>query len=335
MRTIQVRLNKKLIKKAKELVERDLYASKSEVIRDALRRLYFPQISTKDREFRVIYTSDIHGNLAQYKKLFGRAIETKADSIIIGGDLLPKDKKNRTPIKQRRFLEKELIPLICKFHKKNAQKNHKCKIFILLGNDDFRKNLSVLKRNQKKGGYKAIQNKCISFYENFKIAGYSYVPLTPFSFKDWERLDLNDEKETKTRENFILEGKINNSSIKKFDLSDRKYNIEKDLQKLTKNKNPKELILVTHAPPYNTSLDMISQKKHVGSKAIKKIIKEKQPLVGLHGHIHETVKLSGHFFEEIGNTLSISSGNDHINKKLSIIEFNLFNPRQTIKRICI
>ncbi len=331
MQTIQVRLTKSLMEKAQKLVKRDLYSSKSEVIRDALRRLCFPHASIDEREFNIIYTSDIHGNLIQYKKLFNRANETKADSIIIGGDLLPKDKKNRTPAKQKKFLEKKLIPLICKFHKKNQ----KCNVFLLLGNDDFKKNLNVLKKNQKKGGYKVIQNKCISLHEKFKIIGYSYVPLTPFLFKDWEKLDLANEKETKKRGRFILQGKINNSTDKKFNLSNRKNNIERDLQKLTKDKNPRKLILVTHSPPYNTSLDMVSQKNHVGSKAIKKIIKEKQPLVSLHGHIHETVKLSGNFIEKIGNTLSISSGNDNIDKKISIVEFNLFNPRETIKRCSI
>ena len=54
-------------------------------------------MNTSERMFQIIYSSDLHGNIVQYKKLFSRAIQIKADAIILGGDLLHKDKKNRTP----------------------------------------------------------------------------------------------------------------------------------------------------------------------------------------------------------------------------------------------
>lgn len=40
---------------------------------------------------KIIYTSDIHGNEEQYKKLIEFAIESSASAVIIGGDLAPKD----------------------------------------------------------------------------------------------------------------------------------------------------------------------------------------------------------------------------------------------------
>lgn len=46
-------------------------------------------------------------------------------------------------------------------------------------------------------------------------------------------------------------------------------------------------VLVTHAPPKGTPLDVIGGKKHVGSGALRRFIKEKKPVLALTAHIHE------------------------------------------------
>ncbi len=54
-----------------------------------------------------------------------------------------------------------------------------------------------------------------------------------------------------------------------------------------------------HAPPYGYALDLAPEltkdlvqaadrKIHVGSRAVTKMIEKYQPLLGLHGHIHES-----------------------------------------------
>ncbi|MBW2968835.1 metallophosphoesterase family protein [Candidatus Woesearchaeota archaeon] len=65
--------------------------------------------------------------------------------------------------------------------------------------------------------------------------------------------------------------------------------IEKEFEKLIKKTNihGKKVILVTHAPPYNTKLDVIS-KKHYGSKSITRYIqKNKNIILHICGHFHE------------------------------------------------
>jgi len=81
------------------------------------------------------------------------------------------------------------------------------------------------------------------------------------------------------------------------------------------------LICCFHAPPYNTHLDIATKldknlkpvtrfglpvKTHVGSKAVRKSFEKYQPLLGLHGHIHES-KGS----DRIGNTLCINPGSEY------------------------
>lgn len=46
-------------------------------------------------------------------------------------------------------------------------------------------------------------------------------------------------------------------------------------------------ILVSHAPPHGTKVDLISSGVHVGSHSVRKFIMEKQPDLVICGHIHE------------------------------------------------
>lgn len=48
----------------------------------------------------------------------------------------------------------------------------------------------------------------------------------------------------------------------------------------------KKIILVTHAPPYGTKLDLILDQP-AGSKSIRKFIKLVQPKLAISGHLHE------------------------------------------------
>jgi Icc-related predicted phosphoesterase len=81
------------------------------------------------------------------------------------------------------------------------------------------------------------------------------------------------------------------------------------------------LLCSLHAPPYNTHLDWgptlssdLQPKaefggavmQHVGSKAVREAIEEFQPLVTLHGHIHES---SG--FDRIGRTYCFNPGSEY------------------------
>jgi len=72
-----------------------------------------------------------------------------------------------------------------------------------------------------------------------------------------------------------------------------------------------------HVPPYNTTLDLApklsedlvpsaTQLDHVGSTAVRKAIESYQPLLGLHGHIHESKGV-----QKIGRTLCINPGSEY------------------------
>ncbi|HEC99528.1 MAG TPA: serine/threonine protein phosphatase [Proteobacteria bacterium] len=74
-------------------------------------------------------------------------------------------------------------------------------------------------------------------------------------------------------------------------------------QGFTKVKNAALKIFVTHAPPFDTSVDVVSGGHHVGSKAVRSFIEEHQPQVCITGHIHEATGR-----DTIGQTIVINPG---------------------------
>lgn len=85
--------------------------------------------------------------------------------------------------------------------------------------------------------------------------------------------------------------------------------------------NPSRAILNVHVPPYESSLDTAYEvdeelryvtkggRPHeipTGSPAVRQIIEETQPLLSLHGHIHESKGVT-----RIGRTVAINPGSDY------------------------
>ena len=81
---------------------------------------------------------------------------------------------------------------------------------------------------------------------------------------------------------------------------------------------PERLVLGLHAPPYDTQLDVAPKidwetltvqgqdSAHVGSSAVREVIEEVQPILSLHGHIHESRAAV-----RIGRTLAVNPGSSY------------------------
>lgn len=87
-----------------------------------------------------------------------------------------------------------------------------------------------------------------------------------------------------------------------------------------KLKNPRQAIFTLHAPPYGTGLDnapllrdkeVVTKGGHtvmtpVGSTAVRSVIESEQPLLGLHGHVHESRGA-----KKLGRTLCLNPGSEY------------------------
>ena len=66
-------------------------------------------------------------------------------------------------------------------------------------------------------------------------------------------------------------------------------------------------------------MDIIADGAHVGSKAVMEFIENKQPPLTLHGHIHESPKMSGSWKDKIGKTICVNVGSSYPEDKLNCV----------------
>ena len=260
--------------------------------------------------FKLIYAADLHGNEEFYKRLLKKAEKENCSAIVIGGDLCPRN--GETIIEkinnQKNFLEKFMLPLLKDFKRKNRN----TEIYVIMGNDDFRINLTILENADKNKILHSIHKKSTKLSKKYNIAGYSFVNPTPFRLKDWEKCDFEEHKMPKQ----LFAEEIRSAEKEEGD-------IDNDLKQLKKLSNPKKTIYVIHAPPFNTKLDMITTGQHVGSKAVRNFIELEQSLLTLHGHIHESPRMSCSWHDRIGNTTCINVGSSYPEDKLNCVVIDL------------
>jgi hypothetical protein len=87
--------------------------------------------------------------------------------------------------------------------------------------------------------------------------------------------------------------------------------IEDELNNLVRPSNMNNTIYIFHSPPANLDLDVTFTGLKVGSKSEYEFLKENQPKLSLHGHIHESPEVSGRWYSQLGKTISIQPGQSH------------------------
>lgn len=266
------------------------------------------------------FVSDLHGRVERYQKLFNLIIQEKPRAVFFGGDLLPHSFEGKSFVFD--FLEPNFQSI-----RKNLGAEYPS-IFVIFGNDDAKSEEPSILKLEENQLLSYIHFKKIGF-ENFKIIGYSYTPPSPFLLKDWEKYDVS---------RYLEPGCIPPEDGKRtveITEHEKKYStIKMDLEKLSDEPGLPESILLFHCPPYQTKLDRaaldgktidhVQLDVHVGSIAIRKFIESKQPLMSLHGHIHESVRITGNWKDKIGETFCFSAAHD--GKELSLIKFDPHNP---------
>jgi Icc-related predicted phosphoesterase len=265
------------------------------------------------------FATDFHGSSDKYEKLYTEIVNKKPDAVFIGGDLLPSGFGINSDYTD--FFQDFMLPLFIKLKQEMA--NHYPAVFLILGNDDPRVNEPDFIKAQSVGVWTyAHENKIV--FMGYTIYGYAYVPPTPFMLKDWERYDVS---------RYVDPGCIHPNEG--YFSMDPKTNIEfqtisNDLNMLTDGEDLSNAIMLFHSPPYQTHLDRaaldgiiidyVPLDLHVGSIAIKRFIEERNPLITLHGHIHESSRITGHWNDQIGRTLALGAAWD--GPELSLIIFD-------------
>lgn len=283
----------------------------------------------------LFFVSDLHGKESRYEKLFQAIKLEKPGLVLVGGDILPSGMLKNI-LKQTDyydFLGAYLKPNLKKL-KHQLGDEYPC-LGVILGNDDPRSQEEALIQLQHENILHYLHFKKIK-YQDFTIAGYSFVPPTPFRLKDWERYDVS---------RFVDHGSLPpDEGFRTIEISYSEIEcstIQKDLALLTEGMIPQKTIMLFHAPPYDSWLDRaaldgimfghVPLDVHVGSIAIQRFIADKQPFITLHGHIHESSRITGHWKQYFGDTKSFSAAYD--GEELSLVKIDLSHPENALREL--
>lgn len=248
------------------------------------------------------FTSDLHGQGALYEQLLGMAAARRPRAVVIGGDLSPHDASGNGVASQRVFLE----GFFTEFARRLHEAVEECELLVLMGNDDWAANVDCLERGDGRL-WRFLHARSVAV-DGVRVAGLSWVPITPFTIKDWERWDDGGEPGLRAR----LSGVTSRGGAIvpcDFDPARREPTIAAALDELAITaRAPAETLFVSHSPPHGTRCDMIGAHTHVGSRALRAFVERHQPPLVLSGHIHEAPRVSSAWRDTIGRTAIVNPG---------------------------
>lgn len=285
-----------------------------------------------DSQILCLSAADVHGNTTQYEKIKAIVAEKQISFVFLCGDLLPKTGGTWTPENKVRTIQMQADFIQDYFLGYLEELGKLARVYAIFGNDDFRSNYHLVSEVN-------IPN--VTFLERevamlpidsqeLYVAGYPYIGMTPFLHKDWEKWDTEvnnvPHKLYRTDGYSSIEGK--HFAVERKEDAET---IRDDLATLATLSDPRKTVYVFHEAPYDTPLDMIAadnkyikdNQMHIGSMAIREFIENSQPLVTMHGHIHETFAESGDYKTRIGQSLSFTAANDFASDTLSYVLFSL------------
>ena len=274
------------------------------------------------------FATDLHGYIERYERLLALIEAERPAAVFLGGDLLPRVSYYAMRLErgQADFVGDYVRPALGRVREKLGDRYPP--VFLILGNDDPKSEEPAVLAAAEDGIWQYIQGRRVTF-AGFRLYGYACVPPTPFLLKDWERYDIS---------RYVDPGCVSPEEGRRSvtaDPSEVKWGtIAHDLATLVNDDPMERAILLIHTPPYDTPLDRaaLDGKKHehvpldvhIGSIAVKSFIEQRQPLLTLHGHVHESTRLTGGWKTKIGRTVCINAAHD--GPELALVRFDPESP---------
>jgi len=274
------------------------------------------------------FATDLHGLCDRYEKLIASITRERPHAVFLGGDLLPRStfSLDRSDPGPSGFLEDYLLPAFT--NAKQFLGPDYPVVFLILGNDDPRWQEELFQSVATQGLWQYAHGRRSTIHD-FPVYGYACVPPTPFLLKDWECYDVS---------RYVPAGSISPEEGRRSVPADESRvkwgTIQRDLDSLAGQEPLDRATFLFHTPPHDTPLDRaaldgktyehIALDVHVGSIAVRRFIETRQPLLTLHGHIHESTRLTGEWKIRLGRTVCINGAHD--GPELALIRFDLESP---------
>jgi Icc-related predicted phosphoesterase len=280
-----------------------------------------------------VFVSDLHGSTGRLEKLFALIRAQSPELVFIGGDLLPFGAALRENPEgpAEPFIEGYLTKQLQSLRRRMGGRYPR--IAVILGNDDPRREEASLQRGESTGLWLYLHNRKVPL-DGYCLYGYACIPPSPFLLKDWERYDVS---------RYVDVGSVAPTagwrSVPAEPGDIEQATIRRDLEALTGSEDLSRAVFLFHAPPYRSALDraaldgrMVDQAPldlHIGSIAVRRFIEERHPYLTLHGHAHESARLTGRWRERIGDTWCFSAAHD--GPELAVIQFPLAEPGSAVR----
>jgi len=271
------------------------------------------------------FVSDLHGQFERYQKLFKAMEAERPAAVFLGGDLFPSAFAHwpGPELGGRGFLRGYLLPHLSRL--REAMGEGYPRILVILGNDDLRQEEATVLEGEAQGLWSYLHERK-AHVGGVPVFGYAFVPPTPFHLKDWERYDVS---------RYVPPGSVSPEEGRRSVEVDptwiRYGTIKEDLQNLTRDEDVSRAVFLFHTPPFETLLDRaaldgrvvdhVPLDLHVGSVAVRRFIEARHPFLTLHGHIHESPRLTGSWQDTIGPTHLFSAAHD--GPELALVRFDL------------
>jgi Icc-related predicted phosphoesterase len=267
------------------------------------------------------FATDLHGHQRRYERLLAAIADERPAALFLGGDLLPG--LHATALHQPgSFIGDFLAPGFAALRRSLGAGYPR--VYLILGNDDPRCEEPGILEGEAAGLWHYLHGKQLAF-GSFPVCGCSYVPPTPFLLKDWERYDVSRYVDPG-----CLSPEEGYRSVPESAHEIRYGTIRAYLDRCFAGMNMERAIFLFHAPPYDTPLDRadlggrmhehVALDVHIGSIAVRRFIEERQPLITLHGHAHESKRLTGEWKTRIGRTISVNGAHD--GPELALVRFD-------------
>ena len=248
---------------------------------------------------KLLFVTDLHGDSRKYERALEVALASGVEVVINGGDMLPKGGASR----QAEFITGYLEPYFARYDASG--------IYHLgfLGNDDLRiydqlfericlrfpRVEPLAQRRLEIGGYQWV--------------GFNWVPDFPFRLKDRARKDSQSFSFPRQFGTALLSAPQGMQEIPDwFAYAGTLPTVAEELRRLERPTHMARAVYVIHTPPSGLGLDVTATGERVGSTAVYDFLRANQPMLSLHGHIHESPRVSGRWQAWLGKTLCIQPG---------------------------
>jgi len=278
------------------------------------------------------FVSDLHGSWPRYDALFRVIRSEEPAAVFLGGDLLPAF-GGLAAGGSEDFLEEVIARGLSNL--REALGDAYPRVFVIPGNDDPASAEPAIEAAAAAGLWDYVHGRRVGFGSH-PVYGYACIPPSPFQLKDWERYDVS---------RFVDPGcspPEEGWRTRPVDTSAPRYpTIQDELARMLGEDDLHAAILLIHVPPYRSKLDRaaLDGKQvdhapldvHIGSIAVRRLIEERQPLLTLHGHVHESARLTGAWSDRIGRTVCLSAAHD--GPELALVRFEADRPGSATREL--